>query len=80
MILILLTSLINVAFITLFERKLLRISQSRKGPNKVRFVGILQPISDAVKLFLKQKFLPYSTNFILFIISPILAMVIMLVL
>lgn len=46
--------LINVAFFTLLERKILGLSQYRKGPNKVRYGGVLQPIADAVKLFLKE--------------------------
>lgn len=52
--LVLVPVLINVAFFTLLERKVLGLSQSRKGPNKVRVGGVLQPISDAVKLFLKE--------------------------
>lgn len=50
--------LVNVAFLTLLERKVLGLSQARKGPNKVRVGGILQPVSDAVKLFSKESFSP----------------------
>lgn len=50
-ILVILRILIGVAFITLLERKILRYSQYRKGPNKVGLLGTLQPIADAVKLF-----------------------------
>lgn len=46
--------LVNIAFITLLERKILGYSQRRVGPNKPSFTGILQPIADAVKLFIKN--------------------------
>ena len=46
--------LVNVAFITLFERKILGYAHLRKGPNKVRIAGILQPFNDAIKLFSKE--------------------------
>ena len=46
--------LVNVAFITLLERKILGYSQLRKGPNKVSIIGIAQPFNDAIKLFTKE--------------------------
>jgi len=63
--------LISVAFFTLYERKLLRYRQYRVGPNKVRFLGLLQPIADAVKLFTKERIMPYKSVKLLFLISPV---------
>ena len=71
-ILILVPLLLNVAFITLLERKILGYSQYRLGPNKVRTIGIFQPIADAVKLFFNQMESPYSRNHQIFFVSPVL--------
>lgn len=51
---ILIIILISVAFLTLLERKILSLIGSRKGPNKVTLMGLLQPIADALKLINKQ--------------------------
>lgn len=62
--------LVNVAFVTLIERKILGLSQFRLGPNKAGLQGILQPFSDAIKLFLKQWEVPVRRNNFLYIFSP----------
>ena len=72
--------MLNVAFITLLERKILSYRQYRVGPNKVRFIGLLQPIADAVKLFSNQLESPFSRNYIVFFLSPIVRVFLVLVL
>nr|YP_010925930.1 NADH dehydrogenase subunit 1 [Lamproglena chinensis]WKF18927.1 NADH dehydrogenase subunit 1 [Lamproglena chinensis] len=70
--------LVNVAFITLLERKLLSYQQNRVGPNKVSVSGILQPFSDAIKLFTKNILLPSSSVKILFMLAPVTGLTLML--
>nr|WNO15753.1 NADH dehydrogenase subunit 1 [Laelaps sp. 1 JO-2023a] len=77
---IILSSLISVAFITLLERKILSYIQYRKGPNKVSFTGILQPITDAIKLFTKMKLFLNFSNFFLYFFSPLISLILMLLL
>lgn len=69
--LIILGVLLAVAMFTLLERQILAALQRRQGPNVVGFYGILQPITDGVKLILKETVIPRSSDTFIFIFAPI---------
>jgi len=74
--LIIVPLLISVAYFTLAERKILGAIHRRMGPNVVGVYGLLQPLSDGFKLFVKETVLPSSANQLIFIVSPILTFII----
>ena len=60
-----------VAYLTLWERKLIGWIQIRIGPNRVGPAGLLQPIADGVKLLFKEIILPSNANKALFLLAPV---------
>jgi len=70
--------LLNVAFVTLLERKILGYRQNRVGPNKPSLIGIFQPIADAIKLFTKNFIISNKTIKTIFYIRPALSLILVL--
>ena len=71
--------LISVAYFTIAERKIMGIIQRRKGPNVIGFLGLLQPLADGLKLFVKETIFPSNSNIIIFLIAPMLTFVLSLI-
>nr|CCK73162.1 ND1 [Graphiurus kelleni] len=74
LILLIIPILLAMAFLTLIERKILGYMQLRKGPNIIGPYGLLQPIADAMKLFIKEPLRPLTSSMSLFTIAPTLAL------
>jgi len=74
-IILILMLLLLVAYTILLERKLLASIQRRRGPNYVGFMGLLQPIADAIKLIIKETIIPVAANRIIFLIAPLIALI-----
>nr|WPS93685.1 NADH dehydrogenase subunit 1 [Nedyopus patrioticus patrioticus] len=73
-IIMLILVLVGVAFVTLLERSILGYVQLRKGPNSVGYLGLIQPVSDAVSLFSKEVVFLSGVSFLIFEMSPILGL------
>jgi NADH-quinone oxidoreductase subunit H len=77
--LILIASIISISLVvamyeTYAERKVAAVIQDRRGPNRAGPFGILQPLADGLKLFMKEEIIPNFSNKFLFVLGPGLAM------
>ena len=68
-------SLVIAMYATWAERKVAAIMQDRRGPNRAGIFGLLQPVADGVKLFMKEEIIPDTSSKFLFVMGPALAMI-----
>ena len=71
--------LIAVAYFTIAERRIMGAIQRRRGPNVVGYIGLLQPLADGLKLFVKETTLPNNSNLSLFLLAPSLSFILSLI-
>ena len=69
----------SVAYLTYAERKIIGAMQLRKGPNVVGPFGLLQPIADAIKLFMKETVIPTGANRGVFVLAPMITFILAIV-
>src|SRR5512141_555073 len=67
--------LTGFAYLTLYERRALARIQTRIGPNRAGWQGILQPIADAIKLIFKEELTPAGADKVMFVVAPIATVV-----
>jgi NADH-quinone oxidoreductase subunit H len=72
-VMVLVPVLLTVLYYQLVERWVIGWIQVRKGPNRVGWKGVLQPIADAIKLLMKEQVVPSGANKVLFMLAPILS-------
>lgn len=68
-------SLVVAMYTTYAERKVAAVLQDRVGPNRAGPFGLLQPLADGLKLFFKEEIIPLTSNRLLFVLGPALAMI-----
>lgn len=71
--------LISVAYFTIAERKFMGSIQRRRGPNVIGFLGLLQPLADGLKLFVKETIIPSNSNVFVFFFAPVLTFILSLI-
>jgi len=74
-IVLILPTLLGVAYVTVAERKTMASMQRRLGPNIVGYYGLLQAFADALKLILKEYVAPTQANLFLFFLGPVITLI-----
>lgn len=74
LLIIVLVTLVVAMYSTYGERKVAAFMQDRRGPNRAGLFGLLQPLADGVKMFMKEEIIPLTANRKLFILGPSIAM------
>ncbi|ADV83263.1 NADH-quinone oxidoreductase subunit NuoH [Terriglobus saanensis] len=74
LVVVLVLTLTAVAYTVLLERKVLGRIQNRWGPSRVGPFGLLQPLADGIKLFLKEDLMPLAVERPLFVLAPVIAL------
>ncbi|MGZ3958438.1 MAG: NADH-quinone oxidoreductase subunit NuoH [Flavisolibacter sp.] len=69
------TALVVAMYSTYAERKIAAFLQDRRGPNRAGPFGLLQPLADGLKLFMKEEIIPLTSSKFLFVLGPMLAMI-----
>ena len=69
---IILGVLLSIVFYTLYERSILAGAHLRKGPKLLGVFGILQSFADGLKLFVKETICPLASNYLIYLVCPIL--------
>src|SRR5438046_7938461 len=67
-------SLVIAMYSTYMEREVAAVIQDRRGPNRAGPFGILQPLADGLKLFMKEEIIPSHASKFLFVLGPCMAM------
>ena len=73
--LVLVPTLLAIAYVTVAERKTMASMQRRLGPNIVGYYGLLQAFADALKLLLKEYVAPTQANIVLFFLGPVITLI-----
>ena len=71
---VLLPLILAVAYFTYAERKIIGFIQNRIGPHRVGWKGVLQPFADVIKMLIKEVIVPANSNWLLFLMAPVLSL------
>ena len=72
---VLVFTMLNAAYLTYYERKVMAHMQARVGPMHTGYHGLLQPLADGIKLFFKEDIIPAQADKTVFMLAPLMALI-----